>query len=647
MRRSCGGSTGHRVAILLLCILAALGASATDLQVLQNFAKGVTNSATLNWVGNDPCSWTQIQCSSGNVVGLRLRKAGLSGTVTPDINQLTHLTELELNFNSFTGQMPSLAGMANLQLAYLDDNNFTTIPYDFFQGLTSLQALNLDHNSGLNGTGGWTIPSDLQKSTVLANLSVTDTNLNSIPTFLGGMPRLKVFSAAYNKINGTIPGSFSGSNIEILQLNNQGLSGTISPVGGMLALKQLWLQVNQLTGPIPDGLVNASGLQDVRLNNNFLVGQIPLGLASSTLTNISLQGNNLFTGELPPFSQAVTVSSDNTFCAAAGKACSSDITSLIEFLKAAGYPETLSQAWIGTSPCTWSGLTCSNGTIVSMALSSSGLVGTISPFLGNLTALKSILLNGNNLTGPIPNELLNLKQLSTLDVSNNNLSGAIPQFPTTVALKRSGNAFLGVTVPPTTPPPVPGTPNNPPATPGTPTPATPGAPTPATPGAPTPATPPLSNGTGAGTSGKASSVSVGAIVGGIVGGLALLAIAGFVVFCVCKRRQKKFLRVQSPNTVLVHPRDSGPNPEVVKIVVNQNGTQTTEGTARSQSGPSEVQVDLALDSKLNLVVLSKYFYAILCPSCSLCFMSTSNQYGDFCKNQHVLGTLCPLINCQS
>jgi len=220
-------------------------AAANDGAVLQAFLTGVTNGATAlpTWTGSDYCSWTGVTCSGANVVQLRLRDAGLTGTVTPTLNQLTDLTFLELNGNAFTGAMPSLAGMASLQNVYLHSNNFTSIPFDFFNGLAGLQNLYIDRNPELNGSAGWTFPEAITASTLLTNVSVFSSNLNSIPDFIGTMPSLRVLLAAYNNIP-SIPLTFAGSNIEVLQMNNMAMKGSMAVCGAMPAVKVLWLQVS-------------------------------------------------------------------------------------------------------------------------------------------------------------------------------------------------------------------------------------------------------------------------------------------------------------------------------------------------------------------------------------------------------------------
>lgn len=549
--------------LVLFVVVPAIQAAVNDGTVLQSFLAGVTNSPTslATWTGTDFCSWTGVTCVGGNVVQLRLREAGIAGTITPTLNQMTDLTFLELNGNFFTGAMPSLAGMARLETVYMHSNNFTSIPFDFFDGVVSLQNLYIDRNPGLNGTVGWTFPEAILASTSLTNVSVFSSNLNSIPDFIGTMASLRVLLAAYNSIP-YIPATFAGSNIEVLQMNNMAMKGSMAVCGAMPALKVLWLQVNDLTGPIPDELADATGLTDLRLNNNLLVGQVPPGLSNLSISTAFLNGNYL-SGQMPSFPTGANVTLDTAdFCTTDGSPCSTQINALVQFLKAAGYPQILSQTWIGSNPCTtWTGITCSGTDVVSLALASQGLTGTISPYLANITSLKQILLNGNNLTGTIPDALTTIPSLVTLDVRNNNISGTVPTFKPTVTLRSSGNPYLSTSVPQSP------TPSASPSPPGS---------SPTTPGSPAGTT---SNGA------KKRSKSKEVIVGVVVGIAALLLIAGALLFW--RRKQKRMVRQKT----VVHAGWDSSDPESVKTVAGYHAaTQVDDWTRSNYSGPSEYQV---------------------------------------------------------
>lgn len=77
-------------------------------------------------------------------------------------------------------------------------------------------------------------------------------------------------------------------------------------------------------------------------------------------------------------------------------------------------------------PCSWGLITCSEGSVSTLALISQGLSGTLSPSIGNLSNLQSVLLQNNAMSGPIPADIGKLDKLQTLDLSNNKFSGGIP-----------------------------------------------------------------------------------------------------------------------------------------------------------------------------------------------------------------------------
>ncbi|XP_058181803.1 probable LRR receptor-like serine/threonine-protein kinase At3g47570 [Rhododendron vialii] len=78
--------------------------------------------------------------------------------------------------------------------------------------------------------------------------------------------------------------------------------------------------------------------------------------------------------------------------------------------------------------CKWDGVTCSHKhqRLVVLDLRGKSLSGTISPFLGNLSFLKSLYLQENRFHGKIPLDLSSLFRLQHLNFSSNSLQGEIP-----------------------------------------------------------------------------------------------------------------------------------------------------------------------------------------------------------------------------
>ncbi|GAB2220169.1 hypothetical protein Drorol1_Dr00007812, partial [Drosera rotundifolia] len=88
--------------------------------------------------------------------------------------------------------------------------------------------------------------------------------------------------------------------------------------------------------------------------------------------------------------------------------------------------------WNG-DPClpvgySWTGIQCSFGRrirVVSLNLTRLGISGSLSPHIGNLTAITTIMLGNNFFSGLIP-DLHTLKHLQILDLESNRFSGTIP-----------------------------------------------------------------------------------------------------------------------------------------------------------------------------------------------------------------------------
>ncbi|KAL2328024.1 hypothetical protein Fmac_021451 [Flemingia macrophylla] len=120
---------------------------------------------------------------------------GLVGLVPPNLNQLAMLENLGLHNNSLKGPLPSFNGLSKLKNAFLNSNDFDSIPRDFFQGLQSLQLLAFHYNANLSATaGGCRFPPTLESSAPqLRNLSCMACNLvGPIPVFLGSVASLSV-----------------------------------------------------------------------------------------------------------------------------------------------------------------------------------------------------------------------------------------------------------------------------------------------------------------------------------------------------------------------------------------------------------------------------------------------------------------------
>ncbi|XP_042505242.1 receptor-like kinase TMK3 [Macadamia integrifolia] len=587
-----------------------------DFKILSDFKQGLVNSELLKWPssGNDPCgsSWPHVFCSGDRITQIQVANLGLSGTLPPNFNQLQKLYNLGLQRNNFSGALPSFSGLSELQYAFLDYNQFDTIPSDFFDGLDNLGVLALDSNP-LNATTGWSIPDGLGNSVQLTNLTVMQCNLaGPIPDFLGNMSSLTVLMMSYNKLSGGIPATFSQSSLQVLWLNDQSgskLSGPIDVIGSMASLTQLWLHGNSFTGTIPTNIGDLASLRDLKLNNNQLVGLIPESLSNLPLQSLDLR-NNMLMGPIPKSKFGNASYLPNSFCQSVpGLPCDPQVSALLDFLEDVNYPGKLASSWDGNNPCaSWLGITCDSSSKVSVInLQRDNLNGTLSPSVAKLDSLLTINLGANNLTGSIPSSWTDLKNLRSLDVSGNNLKPPFPKFSTSVKVNVDGNPQLSPVSPVSSPPqsnsssaspPSPSSSVSPPQSNSSssgsqPSPSSNPSP-PSIVGSPN-HSPSTSSDTSSEQSKPGSSKTSKLVV--IVAPVACFAILTLLILPLsvyyCKKKNRTF---QAPSSFVVQPRDPSDPDDTVKIVVanNTNGglsTLTESSTqSRNSSGMGESHV---------------------------------------------------------
>eukprot|EP00268_Persea_americana_P024046 TRINITY_DN23530_c0_g2_i1.p1 TRINITY_DN23530_c0_g2~~TRINITY_DN23530_c0_g2_i1.p1 ORF type:complete len:951 (-),score=191.45 TRINITY_DN23530_c0_g2_i1:349-3201(-) len=573
---------------LLCCFTMVLGETdPQDIQVLDDFRKGLENPKLLNWpsVGGDPCGpppWPHIFCVGSRVSQIQVQNLGLKGPLPPNFNKLSKLSNLGFQHNNFNGPLPSFSGLSELQFAYLGSNQFDTMPSDFFDDLPKLQVMSLDY-SPLNKTTGWSVPYSLQNSAQLMNLSLISCNLvGPLPEFLGTMASLTNLKLSYNNLTGNIPASYAGSQLQTLWLNNQDgdkLSGPIDVIASMTSMRSLWLHGNRFTGTIPASIVDCTSLTDLRLDDNQLVGSIPANLTLLPLENLQVD-NNMLTGPIPKLGANFT-HSGNSFCQAGpGTPCAPEVTALLDFLGGVNYPSNLAYSWSGNNPCAnWFGITCNGGKVSVINLPNRKLNGTLSPSVGKLGSIVSIMLQGNNLNGTIPTALTGLKTLRVLNLGSNNIEPPVPKFGSGVQLVTDGNPKLNG--PPPGASPLPNSPSSPSGSSQSPT---------------------GNHSSSGGDSGHSRNPSPDSSEKGIkisklvpiavpvacVAGFALLVGA---VMLVCWKKRT----IHAPSTFVVHPKDPSDPDNMVKIVVANNNDMSSNITAsgsqsRNSSGTNEGHV---------------------------------------------------------
>ncbi|XP_030452045.1 receptor protein kinase TMK1 [Syzygium oleosum] len=571
--------------LLLLCFSATsssplAAADDGDAAAMLALKKSLAAPESLGWSDPDPCRWPRVVCSeSSRVTRIQIGRQGLQGTLPANLNSLTQLERLELQFNNLSGSLPSLSGLSSLQVLMLSGNQFDAIPTGFFDGLSSLQSVEIDSNP----FAAWEIPQSLQNASALQNFSANSANVTGkVPDFFGAndFPGLTLLHLAFNDLEGGLPPSFSGSQIQSLWLNGMAgsgkLGGRIDVIANMTSLKEVWLHSNSFSGLLPD----FSGLQDLQtlsLRDNLFTGPVPSSLTGlQSLQSVNLT-NNFLQGPVPKFGSSVQVDMAedlNSFCLPGPGDCDPRVNTLLSIAKSMGYPQRLAENWKGNDPCSgWIGITCNNGNITVVNFEKMGFNGTISPDFASLTSLQRLILASNNLTGSIPVELTTLPALALLDVSSNQLYGKVPTFKSNVIVQTHGNPDIGKDKSSLS-----------------------------TPGSPHDAAGPSGSVTSqnGGRSGKKSAL-IGVIVVSAIGGLFLIILLGLLGFCLYKKKQKRFTRVQSPNAMVIHPRHSGSDNESVKITVA--GSSVSVGAiSETHTVPGSEAGDIQMVEAGNMVI---------------------------------------------
>ncbi|XP_076948495.1 uncharacterized protein LOC143620751 [Bidens hawaiensis] len=116
--------------------------------------------------------------------------------------------------------------------------------------------------------------------------------------------------------------------------------------------------------------------------------------------------------------------------AVCGSSDASDHLALLEIKsKITHDPQGALTSWNDSLPfCQWRGVTCGrrHQSVTMLNLQDLGLVGSVSPYIGNMSFLAYVVLRNNQLHGSIPPKIGHLYRLQVVSLSNNSLTGEIP-----------------------------------------------------------------------------------------------------------------------------------------------------------------------------------------------------------------------------
>ncbi|KAK1563430.1 hypothetical protein Q3G72_027440 [Acer saccharum] len=258
-----------------------------------------------NWKKTDPCvsNWTGVICTLDSNDGylhvqeLRLLNMNLSGTLAPELGQLSHMTILDVMWNNISGSIPKEIGnLASLNLLLLSGNQLSGSLPDELGFLSNLTIFNLEGNY-ISGP----LPKSFANLKHAKHFLLDNNNLSGyLPAELSKMPNLKILQLDNNNFQGTgIPVSYSNmSKLLKLSLRNCNLQGEIPDLSSIPGLLFLDLSSNQLNGSIPTNKLSEN-ITTIDLSNNKLIGPIPSNFSGlPRLQRLSLENNSL-SGDVP------------------------------------------------------------------------------------------------------------------------------------------------------------------------------------------------------------------------------------------------------------------------------------------------------------------------------------------------------------
>ena len=245
-------------------------------------------------------TWFGVTTDGGNasVTAINLGNNQLTGSIPPELGNLSNLIDLSLHRNQLSGGIPAeLGNLANLQAIILEFNQLTgTIPIQL-GNLTNLINLDLQGNQ-LTGS----IPAELGNLISLEALDLRQNQLTgNIPIEIGNLANLEGLVLTFNQLTGDIPAELGNlSNLLGLRLDNNQFTGSIpSELGNLANLQWLDLSSNQLIGTMPSELGNLTNLQILELHNNRLSGSIPVELGNLINLATLLINSNMLIGAIP------------------------------------------------------------------------------------------------------------------------------------------------------------------------------------------------------------------------------------------------------------------------------------------------------------------------------------------------------------
>ena len=415
---NCGDSNPDRAALVALY-------EATD---------GGNWTDNTNWLSDRPLGeWFGVTTDrNGRVIDLRLNDNSLSGTLPPELGDLTHLQWLSLGINQLSGALPpELGNLTNLQVLSLYANQLSGALPPELGNLTHLQWLSL----GLNELLG-ELPRSLVNLTNLTWLNLENTQLCAPLDidFQAWLEGIDIKQGVVNCGDPEPPSTAIVLSVDPQMIDENGGSFEIV-VTATLDGKTLPEDTTVLLSIGP----SSTAIRDVDYHASFRRLVIPAdAIAGSTVLAVEpIDDAEVESDETIVLIGAVNgligdeaairiIDNDETPSTPITNPDRAVLVALYEATNGANW--TNNTNWLSDRPLgEWYGVTTDeNERVTRLGLRENRLSGSLPSSLGNLTNLQRLDLYDNELWGAFPRSLGNLTNLTYLNLGDNELSGSLP-----------------------------------------------------------------------------------------------------------------------------------------------------------------------------------------------------------------------------
>ncbi|CAG7872949.1 unnamed protein product [Brassica rapa] len=240
--------------------------------------------ASLKLSRNNLYGGLPVSLAGSSLQQLYLNGQKLNGSISV-LQNMTSLVEIDLQGNAFSGPIPDLSGLQSLRLFNVRENQLTGVVPPSFTGLNSLTVVNLTNNyfQGASPLFDKSVSVDVVAKTNSFCLDTPGALCDSrVETLLSiaesfGYPVKLAMSWKGNDPCGSWLGiTCSGSNVTVVNLGRQELTGSISPsFAKLVSLETINLSNNKLSGSIPKKLTTLPKLRMLDVSNNDFYGGVP------------------------------------------------------------------------------------------------------------------------------------------------------------------------------------------------------------------------------------------------------------------------------------------------------------------------------------------------------------------------------------